>query len=367
MRKVFFFYPKAEKLTGQEQASKLILSSFKDFDFCISFLPAFQRSRRSPFYLLGYFMRVFCSWFNIVTVAFSAQPKVYVNLGQTYLSLIRDGLPFLILSFFKPYSMVISLHGHVFTTWNGSEKVCKLFMSILSRAQVVTVLGSVQKEKLMSLGLSGNKIEIVPNTCEFDVYHKEDSEGSLNILYLSNLIEEKGYLEYLDFLELISQEKLTKKIDAVLCGTIYEGESDQTLELEKRMDKINKSEQVSLIWIKGAYGSDKEELFRKADIFVFPSKYRVEAQPIVLVEAMATSCAIITTKVGEIPSTVSEKCSYLLRQPNPIEIVEKVLSLTEDKLKLKAMQFESAKRFEEFFSLDIYKKNWKGIFNRLDK
>lgn len=365
MKRVYFFYPKGEKLTGQELASKLILESLgSHYDFEINHFPAFNRNG-SFFYKLFYFVKVLKSWLNIFSLVFAKSPKVYVNIGQTYLSLVRDGLPFRILSFFKPSAkFVISLHGHVFTTWNGDERVCRSFISLLIRAGIITVLGEVQKEKLVSLGIDEKVVRIIPNSCELSAASGEKKHESLNLLYLSNLIEEKGYKEYLQALKLLSSKINGKtKVNAILCGSLYEGDNYERTEIiGKIIDKINSTGNINVSWIKGAYGDDKRKLFENADIFVFPSKYKVEAQPIVLIEAMASGCAIITTNVGEIPSTVSEENAFVLLTSYPQRIAEKLNILLEDADLLDNMQTASIKRFNIVFSLDVYSDNWCQIF-----
>jgi glycosyltransferase involved in cell wall biosynthesis len=61
-------------------------------------------------------------------------------------------------------------------------------------------------------------------------------------------------------------------------------------------------------------------LFREADLFVLPTRYAVEAQPLVLLEAMASGCAIITTSVGEIPTILDEASAVFLRKGTADEL-----------------------------------------------
>lgn len=262
--------------------------------------------------------------------------------------------------------MVISLHGHVFTTWKGNEKACRLFVSILKKANFVTVLGEVQKEKLVNLGIPKEKVLIIPNSCELTPAQKINEVKHINILYLSNLIEDKGYKEFLESILLLYKTELEKEINITLCGKVYEGDLiSKEKYIEDIMKKITLSANIRINWLKGAYGADKEKLFQNADIFIFPSKYKVEAQPIVLIEAMASGCGIITTGVGEIPSTVSQENAIILTKPEPELISKNLLELITDSAKLKKMQLASKTRFENLFSLEVYKLNWRKIFSSL--
>jgi glycosyltransferase involved in cell wall biosynthesis len=63
---------------------------------------------------------------------------------------------------------------------------------------------------------------------------------------------------------------------------------------------MNQSGRIQLEWIRGARGAEKQALFEQAQIFVLPTQYPVEAQPLAVLEAMAHGCAIVTTDVGEL-------------------------------------------------------------------
>jgi len=157
----------------------------------------------------------------------------------------------------------------------------------------------------------------------------------------------------------------------VLCGKItISGTSDSNETLEssqqyvfKLIDEINSSAKVKVEWIQGAYGAEKEKLFKEADIFVFPSRYSVEAQPIVLIEAMASGTAIITSSVGEIPSTVSEKNAIVLDKPSSENIANAILEISIEQID--QMKHEGLELFNTSFSKNVYKENWNSLFSIL--
>ncbi|MCM8543264.1 MAG: WcaF family extracellular polysaccharide biosynthesis acetyltransferase [Lentisphaeraceae bacterium] len=374
MRKIYFFYPKGERLTGQEMASRIILDQLdKEWEFKLRTFPAFERREQNFLYPVKYIFRVLKLWAYIFSLIFTKSPVVYINLGQSMASLIRDGLPFVFLSFIRwDLHCVISLHGHVFTTWDENSKVQKLFRLVLKRAEIITVLGTVQKKCLISMGIVEHKVRIVNNTCELQPCESyKDVSETLNLLFLSNLIKSKGYLDYLNALKILSKKKdLAFGVDAVLCGQITisgTSEQDETLEGSEKevldlIAAINESPKVKVSWIRGAYGDEKKVLFEEADVLVFPSRYSVEAQPIVLLEAMATGTAIITSTVGEIPSTVSNKNAILLKSPDYEKIAESIISLTKDKLLL--MKEEGLALFKKSFSHSTYRENWTEIFKK---
>ena len=225
--------------------------------------------------------------------------------------MLRDGfcLYLLTLGWGKPKcKCVAALHGSIFTSWLPDSLEARLFRLIIRRCDLVTCLGGAHAKSLSALGIPKDKIVIMPNVCEFDGVDVEFlkakqqfSDAPVEILFLSSLIDTKGYPEYLEALCLIA-ENGNCKINATLCGPItITPFSDRfsTVEaakawIDQKMEYINASENVRLHRIEGAEGAEKKILFEQSQIFILPTRYKVEAQPLVVIEAMASGCAIIT-------------------------------------------------------------------------
>jgi len=113
-------------------------------------------------------------------------------------------------------------------------------------------------------------------------------------------------------------------IEAVLCGRLVVSEFSGWFRdlavserwIEQQLAAVNLCARVRVRWIKRAVGAEKAALFRDAVIFVLPTRYAVEAQPLVLLEAMASGCAILTTRAGEIPTILDEQSAVLLAKPS---------------------------------------------------
>lgn len=110
--------------------------------------------------------------------------------------------------------------------------------------------------------------------------------GRLSIGLLSNLGPEKGLVDFLELIRECSAGGLP--VRGVLAGPPSSEESAELIagaeaELGDRLE------------YRGAiYGQAKEEFFRDIDIFVFPTRYPVEAQPNVLFEAMSFGVPVIS-------------------------------------------------------------------------
>ena len=380
---IHFFYPKGERLTGQELASKLIINALQnsEWDFKTVIFPAFDReAANSLIYYPLYLVKVLFLWLNFIKLLFAASPILYINLGQSYTSILRDGLPFIILSLLRRTSAVISLHGHIFTSWPVKSIKSKLFITVLKRAQRVTVLGENQRKHLISLGLNEKVVQVVNNTCSLQHTKQNklpaEPKGAikiLNLLFLSNLIKSKGYREYLDAIEVLARKLPSNiQVQAVLCGKMMisgTSDSDETIKdsvgwIEDKIRTINSLKGMHIDWIQGAYNAEKSVLFNQADIFIFPSKYAVEAQPIVLLEAMSSGCAIISSTAGEISSTVNELCAVTLDDISATSIADEVLSFISHR-NLVGYKKAAQDLFHKKFSMSRYAKDWNHLFATL--
>ncbi len=379
---IYIIYPFSDKISGQQFASEQIISHFKTdrrFDFKPVKIKALERSGKN---LLSAFTKyIFYTlsvWFSFLRILFSPSGLICFNTGLTLNALVRTGLPYLSLIYLrKGHKSVISLHGACFLAWRKQDVKYKLLFHILKRTTLITVLGEKTQEFLLKNGISEEKIYIVPNSCGFKPLTEKLikakhllSANGINVTFLSNLIKSKGYIEYLDALIRLSENSALKiNIKAVLCGELmqsnYSKQNIPDLEaiVKNKIKTINNSAEISIKWVKGLYGEDKEKLFKESHIFVFPS--RIEAQPVVLMEAMAAGCAVISTKAGEIPFMFSDGNAILLDNMLSENISGNILKLAEDNELRTTMAVNALNKYQAEFSTEVYYENWNHIFGIL--
>jgi len=73
---------------------------------------------------------------------------------------------------------------------------------------------------------------------------------------------------------------------------------------------------------------DLSNLFRDADVLVLPSE--ADLVPWVILEAMASNCAIIASNIGGIPDIVSSNCGILIDYRNNLSLREAISTLAND-------------------------------------
>jgi glycosyltransferase involved in cell wall biosynthesis len=383
VRKVACLYGSGTGFSGQRFASELLIAGLgqRGWQVEIIKMPLLDRleghsSGKRLLEKLGLGVRLLAAWLKGLWIALG--PVIlYVNLGQTKFALIRDGFPLLVRGVLsRDGRAVISLHGNLFTAWKQPSFEARLLCQMTRSARYITVLGPNQKERLAELGIPAKKIVQMDNTClippvtEQECVDKQATPAhqALSILFLSSLAETKGYPEFVEAISNLASSA-SFPIEATLCGKIALMDAGGRFPthaaardwLEKQIAQVNRSSQVRLRWINGATGVAKEKLFREAHIFVLPSRYRVEAQPIVILEALASGCAVIATQIGEIPTTLNDQTALLLGEATPEAITMAIGELLGNPDKRRDLALNGLKLFKERFAYEKHLDHWEKL------
>ena len=378
MKTLFIYIDVGGGFSGQVAATELIVEGLQQrgVDVTRGLMPYMNRSGATPKWLraLAFGGRLLRAYTWLLFVRMPRRGSIHLSLGVTRFALVRDGLALFCASLFNGRSLrsVIALNGSVFTEWPVNSLNARLFRRVVHSADAVTCVGTSHHQALIDLGVPAEKIEVVPNVCEYDgltaaeVEAKQRcDEGPITCLFLSSLTDTKGYPEYLEALEMMSAED-GPPIHAVLCGPImidayrqrFNTAEDATKWIEDKLAVINQSERIQLEWIRGARGAEKQALFEQAQIFVLPTQYPVEAQPLAVIEAMAHGCAIVTTDVGELPATVNSGCAVVLSDPTTEAVKQAMGALIQNDAFRLRLAKAGLSRFKLEFNREQYVDRW---------
>lgn len=132
---------------------------------------------------------------------------------------------------------------------------------------------------------------VVPN-CISDEYFveslKRGENESLKLLYLGNLLPEKGVFDAIDVARNLNLDNIDYSLKI-----IGKGAAEVELEVINTIAPLSNVEFLGPI-----YGEDKISLIRSCNILLFPSTYDQEAFPLVILECMAAGCSIISYDIG---------------------------------------------------------------------
>jgi glycosyltransferase involved in cell wall biosynthesis len=129
------------------------------------------------------------------------------------------------------------------------------------------------------------------------------TRGLQRVGFLSNLLPTKGIDRFLD----LAREIASDGLKAEIAGPFPDEETRKYV-----MERIAMMPHVT--YHGALYGRAKTEFLRHIDLFVFPSRYMNEAEPLVLYEAMAEGLPISATSRGCVPDMLNCTGSVLLDQ-----------------------------------------------------
>lgn len=203
----------------------------------------------------------------------------------------------------------------------------------------VLFLSEHMRQQFISAGLNKKQTTVLYNFFNIAPLAPEDKLQNPNprLIYLGSINREKGIVEMLTALNNVG-----KNFHLDLCGTVIE--PDLQPEFDRLVNALG--EKVKFHGYVGK--TEKERLLKQADILILPS-YR-EGLPISVIEALATSCALIVTPVGAIPEILSEENAIIIKPRDTEAIIHAVDSLFDNPELMNAMKianFTKSKQFSE--------------------
>lgn len=282
-------------------------------------------------------------------LCFRERPDIsYILNAQTTIAYIRD-IPFVLIARMFRSKVVFHLRGGHFGDWYAElgSMMCAIVRFIHKRVCLQIVLGDRLRSMFSGL-VPENRIVVIPNGADYAGFNvARDNTGELHVLYLGNFIPSKGIKEYMQAAEVISS--LYPNVRFTAAG------SWQDTETKKWMLNAVRSKNSRMTIVDTVNDEQKCVLLNKADIFVFPTYYKYEGHPWVIIEAMAAGLPIITTDHAAIAESVLDGVNGFLVEKCSVDgIVEKMKLLIEDKALRKTMGDASRKRYEEHFTEEIF-------------
>jgi glycosyltransferase involved in cell wall biosynthesis len=175
----------------------------------------------------------------------------------------------------------------------------------------------------------------------------------LRILFVGNLYEEKGIFDLLEACQRIASTT-NSKIQLELIGKWPNDDVNERFRM-----CVQKTKHLSNLLILepcAKYGEEKWEAYVNADLFVFPSYYRSENFPLVLLEAMAMGLPVISTRWRGIPSIVDEGVTGYLHDVADVTQLELMIKVfLSSPALLHSMGAAGKKRYDDNFTFLKYR------------
>jgi glycosyltransferase involved in cell wall biosynthesis len=110
-------------------------------------------------------------------------------------------------------------------------------------------------------------------------------------------------------------------------------------------------------------GTQRDDQYRAADVFCFPSFYEAEAFPLVLLEALQFSLPVVATEWRGIPAIVEDGVNGLLVPTRaPDRIADSLERLLRDRPLRETMGARGRGIYLEKFTDDVFRTNMQAAF-----
>lgn len=254
------------------------------------------------------------------------------------ISFIREAIFIFILKL-SSKKLVIHLHAKTEGDFFLSGMKLKLFTKILSLGDVIFVLSENFHKKFYEQYINSKKLVVLENFIDYEEFENDIEEKSNEFLYVGRLSEKKGFFTLVKALTLHKNIFKDLKIHVL-------GEFENELFEQKIISLMEKHSIENLIFYGAKTGQEKQELFKKCTVFIFPSYF--ENSPIVLKEAIAAKMAIISSDIKEnknILDPFENKLYFETQNENDLADKIKILAQNPDKVKLMMQASEQIKDF----------------------
>ena len=218
--------------------------------------------------------------------------------------------------------VVLTVHvGDISTVFNRISFARKQLIEDMNKyIDKIVFLTEHIRQQFVEEGLNPEKTEALYNFHDLQPSNnKLQRTSNMHIMYMGALHREKGVIELLT--ALTNLHNLDFHID--ICGKL----TDQSIKDE--FERLTK-ELGEKVGIHGyVSGEEKTELLNRADIFILPSYH--EGMPLVILEALAAGCAIISTPVGGTPEILNEENVVWIDIESVRDIEKAIIQLSSNK------------------------------------
>ena len=218
-----------------------------------------------------------------------------------------DGFVAVLLGWVFKKPVIVSARGSDINQFQTFPVIRKFLLFTLKKADKVITVSKALKETMVSLGVPGNKVFVIPNGVDADKFYpfdKAEAKAQLKlsnkrvILSVGNLTHNKGFDLVIRAFHLLKNDSNRDPLYLVIVGEGGRKESLQVL--------INSLQLQKSVHLAGVVPQDRLFYwYSAADMLCLASER--EGWPNVLLESLSCGTPVVATKVGGIPEIIRSK------------------------------------------------------------
>lgn len=233
--------------------------------------------------------------------------------------------------------MELFIHHRSYAYINSYSKLMRLFVYIGGKKATHIFLCKDMEDKYRKLYKYEGKSIIVSNAGHVKPINAITAKNTKKIIlgFLSNISEDKGIIETIEIYNVLKNQNYD--VELQIAGPFDNNSAKKIVETS-----LNGQNTIKILG--PVYGDDKHNFFSNIDILLFPTKYKNEAQPNVVFEAMSYFVRPITTNIGCLSSDFTSGGCDVFEEKNHNFVVvasDKIKEYAKDINYLKSQQKNS--------------------------
>jgi len=258
----------------------------------------------------------------------------------------------------KGVKLIYHLHNRGIEKHAKNLILRKLYQYVFQDSIIIHLSESLMQNEIVGLNLKSSLTKVIPNGVPLVDLPEQDKEGSISrILFLSNLFPDKGMFDLLKIMKIL----LDKQTDARLyiVGEFFR--NGYRKGLIEMIDRYGLNESV---YLKGPiFGEKKWKVYQDSDIFLFPTRFKQESFPLVILEAMQFGLPVIASRIGAIPEIINHGKNGFILDPSDHEGFARVIrELIGQKEMLHRIGMAARQKYLENYTTVHLEKNIRDLY-----
>ncbi|HKK48900.1 MAG TPA: glycosyltransferase [Alkalispirochaeta sp.] len=259
--------------------------------------------------------------------------------------------------------LAVAFHGSDINTYPrryGQD----VYHYMYSRCDLITANTSFTADKIVANGADRSRIRLVPESLkvgEYPFVERDPKENRFRILTVGRLVDKKGHRYVLPAIAAIRD-----RIPGLSYRMVGDGPNRPALEAQARELGVD-----DICEFAGLMTSDAiQHEYAKCDLFVLASVTApsgdMEGQGLVLQEAQASGCPVVSTLHNGIPDGVLDgETGLLVPEGDSQALAEAILRLAEDRERLKEMGRRGSQFVTDKYDTQVVTRTLQGWYHEL--
>lgn len=264
---------------------------------------------------------------------------------------------FVVVMMLKAMGQKVVVHYHNKGVATRQDKALDnfLYKRFFKGLKVILLAGPLYKD--ICKYVKREDVFICPNGIpEQEITPTKTSHERFNILFLSNMMKEKGVWDLVEACRILKERG--KKFHCHFVGKWSDITEKNFLQ---RLQEYHLEDEITAHGAK--YGTEKNVFLQQADCFVLPTHN--ECLPLVLIEAMEQGLACISTNEGGISAIIEEgKTGYVIDKQQTLALAEKIDYLINHPELCRTMGEAGKKKFKDEFTLERFENRMKEVLTQ---